>query len=52
MATIYAISDIHGYYNQMIDSLKNVDLKNEENKIIFLGDYVDGEMIHVGFYIT
>ncbi|AFQ17333.1 metallophosphoesterase [Bacillus thuringiensis] len=42
MATIYAISDIHGYYNEMIDSLKNVDLKNKENKIIFLGDYVDG----------
>lgn len=42
MATIYAISDIHGYYNQMIDSLKNVDLKNKENKVIFIGDYVDG----------
>ena len=42
MPNIYALSDIHGYYEQMIDSLKNVDLKNQENKIFFLGDYVDG----------
>lgn len=42
MSNIYAISDIHGYYEQMIDSLKNVDLEIQENKIIFLGDFVDG----------
>lgn len=41
MSYIYAISDIHGYYEQMIDSLKVLDLKNLENNIIFLGDYID-----------
>jgi serine/threonine protein phosphatase 1 len=42
MLNIYAISDIHGYYEQMINSLKNIDLENHENQIVFLGDYVDG----------
>ncbi|WP_231686955.1 metallophosphoesterase [Bacillus sp. JCM 19034] len=42
MSNIYVISDIHGYYEQMVDSLKNVDLKNQENTILFLGDFVDG----------
>jgi serine/threonine protein phosphatase 1 len=42
MSNIYVLSDIHGYYEQMIASLKNVDLENQENRIIFLGDYVDG----------
>ncbi len=42
MATIYAISDIHGCYEAMIETLNLVDLDaNEENKLILLGDYVD-----------
>lgn len=43
MATIYTISDIHGHYEAMIDVLRLVDLEtNKENKLILLGDYVDG----------
>lgn len=42
MAAIYAISDIHGCYAAMIETLKLVDLdSSEENKLIFLGDYID-----------
>jgi len=42
VSNIFVISDIHGYYEQMLDSLKNVNLNDQENKLIFLGDYVDG----------
>lgn len=43
MATIYSISDIHGCYEAMIDTLNLVDLDSDkENKLILLGDYVDG----------
>ena len=42
MATIYAMSDIHGYYDEMLNTLSLVDLDSEkENKLIFLGDYID-----------
>ncbi len=37
---IYAISDIHGCYEQLVEKLKAVDLEND-NKIVFLGDYID-----------
>lgn len=38
----YAISDIHGYLSSLKETLKLVDLKsNPENKLIFLGDYID-----------
>jgi len=41
MAAIYAISDIHGFYNEMLDSLRLIDLKSDkDNKLIFLGDYI------------
>lgn len=38
---IYAMSDIHGYYDFMVENLKIVDLENKKNKLIFLGDYID-----------
>lgn len=37
------MSDIHGCYEAMMDTLRLVDLDtSEENKLILLGDYVDG----------
>lgn len=36
----YAISDIHGYLDELKESMKLVDL-NDNNKLIFLGDYID-----------
>lgn len=38
----YAMSDIHGYFDVLQESMQVVDLKsNKSNKIIFLGDYID-----------
>jgi serine/threonine protein phosphatase 1 len=38
----FAISDIHGYLDVLKDTMKIVDLEsNHENKLIFLGDYID-----------
>lgn len=42
MAMIYAMSDIHGYYDLMVENLKLIDLEDKENKLIFCGDYIDG----------
>ncbi|SDC96536.1 serine/threonine protein phosphatase 1 [Terribacillus halophilus] len=43
MPKLYAMSDIHGCYEAMMDTLRLVDLDtSEENKLILLGDYVDG----------
>ena len=36
----YSLSDIHGYYNEMLEALSKIDLKSND-KIIFLGDYID-----------
>lgn len=42
MSIIYAISDIHGFYDEMKKSLNLVDLDSDkDNKLIFLGDYID-----------
>lgn len=42
MSELYEISDIHGYYDEMIETLNFVDLdSNKDNKLIFLGDYVN-----------
>lgn len=41
MATYYAMSDIHGYYQEFLKSLELVDLTNIENRLFLLGDYVD-----------
>lgn len=42
MAKIYAMSDIHGTYQAFIKALENIDLSNENNQLVLLGDYVDG----------
>ena len=36
----YAISDIHGYLNILKETMKKVDLSND-NMLFFLGDYID-----------
>lgn len=42
MSVIYAISDIHGFFDEMMDTLSLVDLdSNKDNQLIFLGDYVN-----------
>lgn len=42
MAIIYAVSDIHGDYEAMLDTLSLVDLDSDrKHKLIFLGDYID-----------
>lgn len=40
MGRIYAMSDIHGYYDSMEKNLGKIDLENKENKLIFCGDYI------------
>jgi serine/threonine protein phosphatase 1 len=38
---LYAISDIHGCFEAMVDTLSLVDLEsNKNNKLLFLGDYI------------
>lgn len=41
MAQIYTMSDIHGHYTELLSSLENINLNPKNNKLIFLGDYVD-----------
>jgi len=38
--SIFAISDIHGCYNQLFNLLKKIPLKDDDT-LIFLGDYID-----------
>lgn len=40
MKKIFAIGDIHGMKNEVIYLLKNIEF-SDEDKIIFLGDYID-----------
>ncbi len=37
----YALSDTHGFLDEMLETLSNADLENPENMLIFLGDYID-----------
>jgi serine/threonine protein phosphatase 1 len=42
MSLIYAISDIHGCLQPLLEALSLVDLESDkENKLIFCGDYID-----------
>ena len=38
---IYALSDIHGEYELLLETMKQIDLSNKENQVIFCGDYID-----------
>lgn len=37
----YAISDIHGLLDELEEAMKLIDLGNNDNKLILLGDYID-----------
>ena len=39
---IYAMSDIHGCFEEFLDALNLVDLDDKNNMLIFLGDYIHG----------
>lgn len=41
MPAIYTMSDIHGCYNELMESLNFIDLESND-LLVFLGDYVDG----------
>ena len=41
MNKIYAISDIHGCYDHLIRLLKKIPPLQPDDKLIFLGDYID-----------
>lgn len=41
MSEIYALADIHGYLDILKEAMKKVELSGD-NKLIFLGDYIDG----------
>lgn len=39
---IYAISDIHGYIDELNMALSYIDLDDENTVLVFLGDYIHG----------
>jgi serine/threonine protein phosphatase 1 len=42
MTNIYALSDIHGLYESMLETLSRVDFEADpDSKFVFLGDYID-----------
>lgn len=41
MAFIYAMSDIHGFYDLMQKNLDLIDFSDRETKLILCGDYID-----------
>lgn len=41
MAIYYSMSDIHGYFNEFVESLSKIDLSDKDNRLILLGDYID-----------
>lgn len=43
MAFIYSMSDMHGEIEAFKEALSAIDLRNKENKLILLGDYIDHE---------
>lgn len=43
ISKFYVMSDIHGYFDALLESLKLIDLDSDtKNRLILLGDYVDG----------
>lgn len=38
---IWAIGDIHGCYNKLIDLLKQLKVDFKKDRLIFIGDYID-----------
>lgn len=43
MSKVYCISDIHGCINEFESVLSHIDLENNENILMLLGDYIHGK---------
>ena len=41
MERIFAIGDIHGCYDKMINIMETIPFQAERDRLVFLGDYVD-----------
>lgn len=41
MGKIYAMSDIHGYYEIMERNIEKINLEDKDNKLVLCGDYID-----------
>ena len=41
MSRIFAMSDIHGHYDEFIENLSKIDLSDKNNRLILIGDYID-----------
>lgn len=41
MERIYAIGDIHGCYDQLMDLMDRIDIDLEKDTLVFMGDYID-----------
>ena len=41
METIYAIGDIHGRYDKLLDLMEKLDIDLDSERLVFLGDYID-----------
>ncbi len=41
MERIYAIGDVHGCYDKLMDLMDRIDINLEKDTLVFLGDYID-----------
>jgi len=41
MERIYAVGDIHGRYDKLVELLDRIDVDFNSDRLVFLGDYVD-----------
>lgn len=41
MERIYAVGDIHGRFDKLLDLLDQIEIDFESDRLVFLGDYVD-----------
>ena len=41
MERIYAVGDIHGRYDKLVELLGRIDVDFSSDRLVFLGDYVD-----------
>jgi len=41
MAKIFAIGDIHGYFDKLLSLMARIDITRQEDTIVFLGDYIN-----------
>lgn len=41
MSSTYIIGDVHGNYNGLVESLQKMGWKENEDRLIFVGDLVD-----------